>query len=48
MSNVTGFGARGGTGLGDSITLGTGSGTVRWPAPAWKFGTRPSDDRSGM
>ena len=45
---MSGFGKDSGASLGDSITHAVGSGTVRWPAPAWKFGTRPSDDRRGM
>jgi hypothetical protein len=48
MSDVSGFGASAGNGLGESAGSAVGSGPVRWPPPTWKQGTRVSDDRGGM
>jgi hypothetical protein len=40
-------------GSSSSVTMGecqtaAGSGALRWPPPAWKFGLRQSDDRGSI
>ena len=47
-SNGNSFGASIGNGLGESAGSAVGTGTQRWPVPAWKFGLRQSDDRGGL
>jgi hypothetical protein len=46
-SNGNSFGASANNALGGCQTA-IGSGGLRWPVPAWKFGLRLSDDRGGM